>query len=153
VEFQEALRRVNDILDTSKQNLEQYLEAADPQTWNITLSAKTKDQLPPGIVLGSALKCLGYRLRASSMEILIAAAVRTLDFIRPESSTICTQKTRAISFASITSQPQEALELDVTPNEAILEQMKAELEIELKNNEDYYDSLSSTVHQIEGFGS
>jgi len=95
----------------------------------------------------------GVPSKTARMEILIAAVVHTLDFIMLEPSPICTRKTTAVSFASITSQAQEALELDVTPNEAILEQMKAELEIELKNNEDYYDSLSSTVHQIEGFGS
>jgi hypothetical protein len=95
----------------------------------------------------------GVPSKTARMEILIAAVVHTLDFIMLEPSTICTRNTTAVSFASITSQAQEALELDVTPNEAILEQMKAELEIELKNNEDYYDSLSSTVHQIEGFGS
>ncbi|KAF7674178.1 hypothetical protein GT037_007944 [Alternaria burnsii] len=80
------------------------------------------------------------------MQILIAAVVHTLNFIMPEFSTICTRKTRAISFASVTSQAQEALELDVTPNKAILEQMKVELNIKLKENEDSYTGLSFTVH-------
>ncbi|KAH8633981.1 hypothetical protein IG631_12617 [Alternaria alternata] len=73
----------------------------------------------PASVLG--IGAAPFPSKTARMEILIAAVVHTLDFIMLESSTICTRKTRAISFASIASQAQDALELDVTSNEAILE--------------------------------